>query len=177
MSLIVDTPKVWHGNTNDGNTARRAFFDAENFSEITGVSVELINRLRNILSAVCSGYHINIEKFQDYCNTTLTLMIELYGWYVIPPSVHKLLVHGSQIADRLELPIEQYSEEAQESQNKMIRNSRLSHTCKVSRLNVMMNQYHYMLIRTDPVISSISFIKHKSLSGKPLSEEIKSLLM
>ena len=41
----------------------------------------------------------------------------------MPPTVHKLLLHGSQIADILELPIGQYSEEAQEAQHKELRNA------------------------------------------------------
>ena len=177
MSLVVDAPKAVHGNSNDGNTARRAFLDPDTFASITGVDIDLIRRLKNVLCAVCSGYHLNIEKFHEYCYDTLLLIVQLYSWYAIPPTVHKLLVHGAQVADRLELPIGMYSEEAQESQNKIIRNSRLSHTCKISRLNVMKNQYHYMLIRTDPVISQISFVKHKSNGGNPLSEEVMALLL
>ena len=105
------------------------------------------------------------------------MIVENYGWYVMPPTLHKLLEHGYQVADILDLPIGMYSEEAQEAQNKIIRNSRLDHTCKVSRLNVMTNLYHHLLIRTDPVISSISFVKHKNEKGTPLSEEILELLV
>ena len=36
LSLIVDQPKVGFGNSNDGNTLRRAFENSEIFSEITG---------------------------------------------------------------------------------------------------------------------------------------------
>ena len=176
LSLIVDCPKVGHGNTNDGNTSRRAFSSPAIFSSITGVDIELIQRLHNILIAITSGYDLNTKNFQKYCDDTLCFILDKYSWYIIPPSVHKLLVHGSQIADALELPIGQYSEEAQEAQNKELRNARLNHACKISRLNVMKNQFHYMLIRTDPVISSISFVKHKNSSGKPLPEEVKILL-
>ena len=77
-----------------------------------------------------------------------------YGWYVMPPTVHKLVEHGAEIANYMNLPLGQYSEEAQEALKKEIRNARLNKTCKISRLNVMKNQYHYMLIRTDPVVSS-----------------------
>ena len=125
---------------------------------------------------VCSGYHLDIPVFEEYCLDTVKYILEHYNWYVMPPSLHKLLVHGALIADRLDLPIGQYSEEAQEAQNKELRNARLHHSCKVSRLNEMRNQYHFMLIRTDPVISSISFVKHKNSGGKPLPDVVKSLL-
>ena len=95
--------------------------------------------MKNILSAVCSGYHLDQKKFRSYCDQTLELIVEQYGWYVMPPTVHKLLLHGSQIADILELPIGQYSEEAQEAQHKELRNARLNHSYKISCLNVMKN--------------------------------------
>ena len=41
LGLVVDMPKVGFGNTNTGNLARRAFANAEQFSEITGVEEEL----------------------------------------------------------------------------------------------------------------------------------------
>ena len=177
LHLVVDTPKQGgSGNTNSGPTAKRAFQNAEQFSEITGVDVRVIKRLRNILKAVCSGYYLNIEIFKRYCFETSELLVELYDWYTIPPSVHKLLEHGYMIGNYLELPIGIYSEEEQEAGNKELRNARLSHTCKISRQNAMENQYHHMLLRTDPVISSISFINHKSLDGKPLEDEVLMLL-
>lgn len=35
--LIIDKPKQSYGNSNDGNTARRFFDDAETTAEITGL--------------------------------------------------------------------------------------------------------------------------------------------
>ena len=43
----------------------------------------------------------------------------------MPPTPHKLLGHGFLIAEHLNLPIGANSEEAQETQNKAIRNARL----------------------------------------------------
>ena len=63
--------------------------------------------------------------------------------------------HGYQVAQYLELPIGAYSEEAKEACKKMVRNARLSHTAKISRKNVMENQLHYLLVRSDPKVASI----------------------
>ena len=49
LSLRVNIPKQGFGNTKDGNTARRAFKNAEVFAEITSVDVEVIVRLREVL--------------------------------------------------------------------------------------------------------------------------------
>ena len=126
--------------------------------------------------AVYSGYELDIKAFQEYCDETLYCILEKYSWYVLPPTVHKLLVHGPYIAAKLDLPIGQYSEEAQEAQNKELRNARLHHSCKTSRLVTMTNQYNYMLIKTDTVVSSISFVKHKNSNGKPLPEDVLKML-
>lgn len=44
MGLIVDQPKPGFGNTNDGNTARRFFQNAEKSAEITKIDVNLIKK-------------------------------------------------------------------------------------------------------------------------------------
>lgn len=176
LSLLVDIPKQGFGNTNDGNTARRAFENAEVFSDITGVKVEVITRLRTILKAVCSGYDLLPDKFSVYCQETTDCILSSYSWYVIPPSVHKLLEHGLQVSQTLELPIGMYSEEALEALNKEIRKARLNHSAKISRLNVMKNQFNHLLVRSDPIISSISFVKKRSGSDKALPVEVLSLL-
>ena len=109
LSLLVDFPKQGFGNTNDGNTARRAFEDAEIFLDITGVKVELIVCFRTILNAVFSGFSLNSEAVTKYCLETTDLIIKEYNWFVIPPSVHKLLEHCVQVSSSLELPIGFYS--------------------------------------------------------------------
>nr|XP_012566690.2 uncharacterized protein LOC105850829 [Hydra vulgaris] len=176
LSLIVDMPKQGFGNTNDGNTARRAFEESITFSEIIGVDVDIISRLETILKAVCSGYDLDPSSFQSYCNDTTDKILSEYNWYVIPPSVHKLLEHGLQIANALELPIGVYSEESLEALNKEIKNTRINHSCKISRINVMKNQFNYLMIRSDPVISSIQFTNHRCENGKLLPIEVLSLL-
>ena len=52
LSLIVDQPKVGFGNSNDGNTSRRAFENSEIFSEITGVDIEVIKRMHIVLVTI-----------------------------------------------------------------------------------------------------------------------------
>ena len=56
MSLIVDQPKQTHGSSNDGNTARRFFQNAEVSASITGLDVVLLKRLHNILQVLSCGF-------------------------------------------------------------------------------------------------------------------------
>ena len=177
LSLIVDQPKVGFGNSNDGNTSRRAFENSEIFSEITGVDIEVIKRMHIVLITISCGYHIDTDRFEVYCTDTAKIIVNKYGWYIMPPSVHKILIHGCSISKQFDLPIAQYSEEAQESLNKQIRHARLHHTGKVSRVNIMKDQMHFLLIRSDPIISSISFVKHRSYEGRSLPPEVLNLLV
>ena len=85
-----------------------------------------------------------------------------------------MLVHRPEILDILDLPIGLCSEESQEAQK--IQKARLHHTTKISRINVMENQFHYLLQRSDPLISSTIFKKKLSDGGKPLDDDLKYLL-
>ena len=67
MGLIVDIPKDGgSGNTNDGNTARRAFSKPSVFAEITGVNENLIYRFAVILQTINSNKKIHIKKYENF---------------------------------------------------------------------------------------------------------------
>ena len=59
--------------------------------------------LRNILIALSSGLELNLETFTPFCHRTAEYLVANYGWYKLPPSVHKMLEHGGQVAAKLEL--------------------------------------------------------------------------
>ena len=174
LSLNVDQPRVGSGNSNDGNTARRAFKNTEEFSDITGVDLAILTRLYTILQVITCNFSINPDRFQDYCSSTASLLIELYPWYIIPPSVHKILFHGRDIIDKFPFPIGIYSEEAQEAQNKFVRNARLSHARKLSRKDTIEDQLHFLLISSDPVISNLRKVERKD--REILTSDARTLL-
>lgn len=72
----------------------------------------------------------------------------------MPASVHKVLFHGEKIIEYFDLPIENFSEEAQEKRNKDFRNIRENHSRKNSRQNSNLDILHWLLISSDPVISA-----------------------
>lgn len=92
--MLLDVVKQGSGNTNTGNTARRFFADPELTGRLTGLSVNLIKRIGVILQCISSGKDINVAKFMCYCDATADLYVELYSWYHMPSSLHKLLIHG-----------------------------------------------------------------------------------
>lgn len=97
LSINVDFVKQGFGTTNDGNTARSFFSEPEVVGRILDVNVKLIQQFANILHVISSGFEIDTNKFEQYSLETAKLFIQYYGWYKMPPTVHKVLLHGSKI--------------------------------------------------------------------------------
>jgi len=76
-----------HGTTNDGNTARRFFKNADKSAEITGVNLDLIQRFGVILSVLSSGYEIDVNAFEVYSLATAQRFVQLYPWFYMPTSI------------------------------------------------------------------------------------------
>ncbi|CAH1108515.1 unnamed protein product [Psylliodes chrysocephalus] len=93
------------GNTNDGNTSGRFFENPTLAAEITGISYELIYRLKVILEAISSGFKIDPVNYEIYASETARLYVKLYDWHPMTPTMHKILVHGAVIIEKALLPI------------------------------------------------------------------------
>jgi len=172
--LLVDTVKQGSGSTNDGNTARRFFKDPKKAAEITKVDETLIRRFSYILQAISCGYQLNTERFREYAMDTAKRFINLYGWYKMPASVHKILIHGADVMDTLLLPIGQLSEEALEARHKECRYVRENNTRKIGRKQNIEDLLHALLVSSDMVISSLRPLPKRKLNK--LSEEVLRLL-
>lgn len=105
LGLLVDVVLQGRGTTNDGNTARKFFNNPEKSAEITGVDVQLIRRFAIILSAITCGHDICEEAFDTYTRDTAQLFVDLYSWFYMPATVHKILIHGTQVIRHALLPI------------------------------------------------------------------------
>ena len=178
LGLIVDEPRAGgSGNTDDGNTARRAFQAPEKFSECTGVDVGLIRRLHVVLQAVSCCLPLSVAKLSAYCVETAELYIQLYKWYPMPPTLHRLLMHSAEVVQQCLLPIGMLSEEAAEARHKHVRAFRLQHARKDSRTHNISDVFGRLLITSDPLLSSIGQA-HRRLrrSRQPLLPEAIALL-
>lgn len=173
--LIVDQPKPGFGNSNDGNTARRFFQNPEVSAEITKIDVELIKKLHTILVAVSCGHQINVEKFRNFTLSTAKYFVEKYPWYNMSPTLHKFLIHGSEIITHALLPIGQLSEEAQEARNKDFKSYREHFSRKCSREKSNEDIFNRFLISSDPIISNMS--KHYKKKSSVLPQQVLDLLM
>lgn len=174
LGLLVDMPKQGYGSTNDGNTARRFFENSEIAASITGLELSLIKRFHVILQVLSCGFDVNISKYEEYCIQTARCYVQLYPWYCMPTTVHKILLHSSKVLESSILPIGQMSEEAQESCNKFIKKYRQDFARKSSRIKNMEDVFQRLLVSSDPLISSLRKLPKKQL--KALESEAVALL-
>ncbi|GFG29189.1 hypothetical protein Cfor_05007, partial [Coptotermes formosanus] len=59
-----------------------------------------------------------LEAFERYAEDVAKLYVREYGWYDMPMSMHKILIHGHLLISSAQLPIGQLAEEAQEARHK-----------------------------------------------------------
>ena len=86
----MDQPKPGFGNTNDGNTVRHFFENADISESITGFNKNLIKRFHVTLQAISTSYDINLITFQDYALQIARDFVQLYPWYYMQTSIHFL---------------------------------------------------------------------------------------
>lgn len=153
------------GNSNDGNSARKFFREWKTTANITGFDEKLLERFHILLTVINCKSQINHEAFESYSDETRILFVQLYGWYTISPTVHKLLVHGAAIIKYSVLPIGMCSEEVQETRNKCIRRYREFHSRKFSRTVNMEDVFKRLLLSSDPVISLTNRKNSNTLSS------------
>lgn len=161
LGLLIDVMKQGVGTSNDGNTARRFFENPSVTAEITGLDEIIIRKFSILLQAIASGEEIDPEKFDIFAKNLAKLVIEKYGWYYMPASVHKILFHGANIIRHVLLPIGQLSEEVIEARHKEFRRFRLNNARKKSRRCTNEDIMFSLLISSDPYISNL---RHSSRS-------------
>lgn len=164
------------GTTNDGNTARKFFSDPAKTAAITGLDSCLIKRFSTILRVIASGEPINNEEFEKFARLTAEMYVELYGWYYMPSSVHKLLLHGAEVIKHFNImPIGKLSEEASEARNKDFKKIREHHSRKFCRKATNEDIFNGLLVSSDPYLSSIRPVLRKS-TKQAITEDMKPLL-
>lgn len=98
-------------------------------------------------------------------------LVEKYPWFYLPPSVHKILLHGSEVIESAIISIGELSEEAAEAKNKDIKRYRLQHTRKTSRIATNTDLLNILLLSSDPFITG-----QRKLPCKKKSALLKSAI-
>ncbi|KAJ8685239.1 hypothetical protein QAD02_021032 [Eretmocerus hayati] len=123
--LSVDIVKNGSGTTNDGNTSRRFFEFPDKIAKILQIDESIIRRFRTLLEILNCQEIIDSNKMRDFGYKLADDIIAEYGWYTLPPSIHKALIHGWEIVESLELSSGALSEEPLECNNKILKRARL----------------------------------------------------
>lgn len=93
----------------------------------------------------------------------------------MPPSVHKILLHSTEIIENFLIPIGQLSEDAQEARHKEVKRIRECNTGKRSRTHTMEDMVHMLLATSDPFISSLRVLPTKKC--QVIDKDVWSLLI
>ena len=163
LGLLIDQPLPGgSGTTNDGNSARRFFLEHETSADILGLDSTLIRRFSHLLRAASSNFHLDEERFGVYAVETARMLVSQYGWFRMPQSVHKLLIHAPTVSAGMLLPLGAMSEEAQEARNKDFKAIREHHSRQMSRVQSNTDLVHRLLETSDPLISLLRMRRLKT---------------
>lgn len=92
-------------------------------------------------------------------------------------TVHKILVHSSDILENTVLPVGYFGEEGAESRNKFYKSDRLHHARKCSRAKNFEDVFQRAMDTSDPIISSLNLEKRiKKQRRQCLPTEVLELL-
>ena len=79
LQLFIDVSKSGgSGISNNGNTGRRFFENAQIVSSITGFDLHLMKMIHVVLQTLSSGLQIDPDAFQMYCRNVVNSYVELY---------------------------------------------------------------------------------------------------
>ena len=163
LGLKVDRPKEGGsgGNTNTGNLVRKAFKNAQTTARICGVSTILVSNLDTIWRTLTSGKSINPIQFEKFCQETLQQYMVDAAWYSLPPTLHRVLVHGKDIIKATPIAIGATSEEGSEANAKFARKFLKHHTRKSSHKDTMYDLFHRLVDISDPFVVAQSFVANE----------------
>lgn len=143
-------------------------------AKITGLDEGLVSRFGTLLCALSSKLEINVKQFEIFAEQTRQLFVQKYPFYPLSPSVHRILLHGSEIISNSEIPLGMLSEEAQERRNKSIRKFREHNSRKFSRLANIEDVFKRLLMTSDPVMTiKNDFVQ---VDKEHFPEEVQNLL-
>ena len=150
------------GTSNTGNVARKLFKNSIVFSDVIGVSEELVHRIFMVWIMITCGFPICPDKFDHYCKITKDLYHQECGWYPMVPTLHKVLEHGGDILRLFppELTAGMMSEEPAEASNKDVKEFQRNHSFQGNYKQKNLDVFHRMCDRSDPAVHRF-FVKEK----------------
>ena len=103
----------------------------------------------------------DVTKYEKDSHELFNEIVDELGEYGnMSPTVHRFLVHGHvflEWASQLQIPLGRFSESAVEYRNKDRRKARLFFSRKNSRINNIIDMFHYLIKTSDPVVNSFVY--------------------
>ena len=106
-----------------------------------------------IIKAFKCKKNLKLGILERFCLETNDLYFYYYPWAHMNPSLHKLLVHGCQIAKKFPLPMAYFSEDANESMHKYYRDWITNRSRQNNRANRLLDTFNSAVYFSDPKIS------------------------
>ena len=133
--LKIDQPSSDGGTTSTGNIARECFNNKNNIihwistlitADLRDPITKILHNLSAILRSFSSSREINTDTHELLCRETYEFILLKFPFANITPSLHKLLAHSTELIRDCNngFGMKEFSEEAVESCNKLIRKYR-----------------------------------------------------
>ena len=74
-------------------------------AEITGLDLDILQKMRVVLRTLSCGYAINIDVFEKFCVQLARDLVEKYKWWYMPSALHCILIHAKGYINHLPVPI------------------------------------------------------------------------
>ncbi len=165
------------GTSTTGGMCRQILKRPDDFARVLGIDQDLVRKFSTILRVLNCQEEIDEVKFEKFARETYAKCVELYPWYYIPATMHKILAHGAEIIRMLPLPPGVMTEEGLESNNKIFPYFSQHHARNTSRIDRNRDIFERMYFMSKPLYvhlkTSIFSVKTKN---DELSDEIRSLL-
>ena len=153
MKSKIDYVKPGFGSSNTGPNVKRCLENPELLSQILEIDAEFIRNICRLSNFFKSKKKPTKEEWYDVVQKIYDTYESNYiNFMNLPPSNHKILIHGFDIINSFEKGPFFYSEEAQEAVNEKLRSIRLNHSRKNSFKNMTYDIASYFYISTDPLV-------------------------
>lgn len=150
----VDYVLMGKGTSNTRNIAKRCLQNHEKLATALELDPMFVRNLSTILLLFSlKDEKVDMTKLRDLCKTTNNMFYTLYEWAKMRPSVHKLSVHGPDIAEKFDLPQAYFAEDGGEHIHKVLKYAFEYLSCQKSRKLKLEHTFKFGLTYSIPHIS------------------------
>ena len=116
----------------------------------------MVEDIKTLLICVSSRYKIDPVAYDRVALRAFQSYIRSYAWYNLSPTLHRLLIHGGEIARHLPVPTGLLTEEGLEKKHSDVKKGRRDHCRTTNRHDNMSDMLHRALDMSDPVLACLA---------------------